>query len=73
MIAPRVQIEPFESDTHVTCHHTRCDGRAAKWLFPQTASAPNGPYRSCSVHLARFVELTIAKGYASPRESNAQS
>lgn len=54
-----VQIEPFESATPVKCHHPRCDGRGAKWTFPQTRHLPSGPMLSCSVHLARFCEIVL--------------
>lgn len=59
MIAPTVQIGPLESHVHIKCSHPRCDGRDAKWFFPQTQNRPGGPLYSCSVHVARFLEIIL--------------
>jgi hypothetical protein len=54
-----LEVEPLENHIHVLCRHPRCDGRAAKWTFPQTKHLPDGPLVSCSVHVARFLEIVM--------------
>jgi hypothetical protein len=54
-----VEIEPLANDVIVKCPHPRCDGRSAKWSFPQTRHLPTGPMLSCSVHLARVAEIVL--------------
>lgn len=53
-----VQIEPLEI-RGVKCSHPRCDGRDAKWQFPQTKNRKRGKLVSCSVHIARIVEIIM--------------
>ncbi len=55
-----VEIGPLEnSDGSIKCSHPRCDGRPAKWDFPQTATRKRGRLRSCSVHIARMAEIIL--------------
>jgi hypothetical protein len=54
-----VEVEPFENPNREICRHPKCDGRPAKWSYPQTKSVPLGPLVSCSVHAARFIEIVL--------------
>jgi hypothetical protein len=54
-----IQIEPFANDDHTRCAHARCDGRDAKWQFPQTSTWTGGPIRCCRVHIGHFVEIIL--------------
>jgi hypothetical protein len=54
-----IEVELFENPERVKCRHPKCDGRPAKWSFPQTKSIPLGPLVSCSVHSARFLEIVL--------------
>lgn len=54
-----LEIEPLESRSTAKCHHRRCDGRSAKWRFPQTRDLPAGEILSCSVHIPHFCEIIL--------------
>ena len=52
-----LEIEAFANPDHIKCSHPRCDGRDAKWSFPQSADPSKPALVSCSVHVARFLEI----------------
>lgn len=54
-----VEVEPYENPSRCGCNHPKCDGRPARWRFPETNHRPQGPLVSCSVHLARLCELVL--------------
>jgi hypothetical protein len=55
-VAMIVEIEPLQGAQSRLCSHPQCDGRDAKWRFPQTQDQPTGELVSCSIHIARIVE-----------------
>jgi hypothetical protein len=66
-----LEIEPLENGSIAKCHHRRCDGRSAKWRFPQTRALPAGEVLSCSVHIPHLGE--IVESYSLPPASERAS
>lgn len=57
--AMTVKVELYVNPDRHKCFSLICDGRPAKWIFPQTDKITNGPIRSCSVHVARHIEVVL--------------
>jgi hypothetical protein len=56
-----IVVGPYPNPTKIPCNHPRCDGRPARWTFPQiNAEITSVQPLSCNVHLARFAETLLA-------------
>ena len=54
------EVEAFENREKTPCQHPHCDGRPARWKFPQTTHLGSDKLVCCSSHLVRFVEIVIS-------------